>query len=86
MSGRKNKLPPEGYPQKGACPLFLCHCLGVVLMAVAAVVVMTPALAASPAVAVGAVLMIGAGILALALIRLSRICRAVGGKGCRTAD
>ena len=55
-------------------------------MAVAAVVVMTPALAASPAVAVGAVLMIGAGILALALIRLSRICRAVGGKGCRTAD
>ena len=39
----------------------LHHCLCIVLMAVAAVVVMTPALAASPAVAVGAVLMIGAG-------------------------
>lgn len=86
MSGRKNKLPPEGYPLKGACPLFLCHCLGVVLMAVAAVVVMPSSLAASPAVAVRAVLMIRAGILALALIRQSRIRRSVGGKGCRTAD
>ena len=59
--------------------------LNIVLVAVA-MVVMAAAMTASPplAVAVGAVLMIGARVLALSSLR--RICRlSVGGKGCRTA-
>lgn len=62
----------------------LVHRLGIVLVAVTAVVMMASALTASLTVAIRAVLMIGAGILAL--ISLSRICRPLSGKGCRTAD